>query len=129
MESWDRMNPALQILSIAVLMAVLDAPWLLLQKSWVLDFTEDIQGGRKPQMRLWAAVPVYLALAYCVTQAPNAPRAFLFGMTTYAVYDFTNLLVFDKYPLGFALADTLWGGLLMALTWWISNQVGLLRIG
>jgi uncharacterized membrane protein len=122
------MNPAVQILGIAVLMAILDAPWLLMNNRWVKDFVEEIQGNRAPQFRMWAGVPVYLALAYMVTQAPNAPRAFLLGLSTYAVYDFTNVFVFDKYPLTFAVADSLWGGALMAVTWWVANRIGLLRI-
>ena len=122
------MNPAVQIFGIAALMAALDAPWLLLNNRWVMDFSEEIQGGRKPQFRMWAAIPVYVALAYLVTQAPNAPRAFLMGAATYAVYDFTNLLVFDKYPLGFAVLDSLWGGTLMALTWWVANRLGLMKL-
>ena len=116
------MNSALQILIIGIGMAILDAPWLILQGKWVWDFVEDIQGGRVPQTRVWAGVPVYLALAYLVTQAPNAPRAFLLGLCTYAVYDFTCLFIFDKYPLGFAIADSLWGGTLMAVVWWIANR-------
>ena len=119
---------AVQIGSIAILMAVLDAPWLFLQRNTVKDFVEEIQGGRSMQTRMWAAIPVYLALGYLTTQAPSAPRAFLLGMCTYAVYDFTNLLAFDKYPLSFAVADTLWGGFLMAVTWWLANRFGLLKI-
>lgn len=119
---------AVQVLSIAGLMAVLDAPWLFLQRNTVSDFVEEIQGGRAMQTRLWAGVPVYLALGYLATQAPSAPRAFLLGMSTYAVYDFTNLFVFDKYPLSFAIADTLWGGFLMAVTWWLANRMGILKI-
>jgi uncharacterized membrane protein len=33
----------------------------------------------------------------------------------YAVYDFTTLSIFDKYPLSVAIQDTLWGGVLFAL--------------
>ena len=122
------MENAVQILLIALLMAILDAPWLLLNRKWVNDFVEDIQGGRQLQIRGWAGIPVYLALAYLVTQAPNAPRAFLLGLSTYAVYDFTNLFVFDKYPLTFAIGDTLWGGVLLGVTWWMANYLGIMKI-
>ena len=122
------MENALQIVFIAILMAALDAPWLLLNRKWVNDFVEDIQGGREMQIRGWAGIPVYLALSYLVTQAANAPRAFFLGLSTYAVYDFTNLFVFDKYPLQFAIADSIWGGLLIAVTWWVANYLGIMKI-
>lgn len=119
---------AVAIISIAVLMAVLDLPWLLIQGPWVREFVEEIQGGRAMQTRLWAGIPVYLALAYLVTQVQSAPRAFLTGAATYAVYDFTQVFVLDRYPVSFAVADTLWGGVLMSVTWWVANYLGLLKI-
>lgn len=106
-------------------MVLLDAPWLYLQSAWVQDFISEIQGGRSMNLRLWAGIPVYLALGYLVTQQTSAPRAFLAGLCTYAVYDFTQLFTLDRYPLTFAILDSLWGGFLMALTWWISYKAGL----
>lgn len=52
-------------------------------------------------------------------------KSFLFGMTAYLTYDFTNLAVMKGYPWGIALADTLWGGVLTmttALIIWKLNQ-------
>jgi uncharacterized membrane protein len=119
------MNEYTKILVIAVGMLVLDAPWLWFQGAWVQEFIRDIQGGRSMNVRLWAGIPVYLALAYMVTQQTSAPRAFLIGMCTYAVYDFTQVFAFDQYPLTFAIVDTLWGGLLVSFSWWLANRVGL----
>lgn len=119
------MNEYMKILVIALGLAVLDLPWLWINSKRVADFVSDIQGGRSLNPRLWAGIPVYIALGYMVTQQTSAPRAFLVGLCTYAVYDFTQLFVLDRYPLEFAVADTLWGGLLMALAWWIAHRIGL----
>jgi len=119
------MNEYVKILVIAIGLAVLDLPWLWINSKRVADFVNDIQGGRSMNLRLWAGIPVYLALGYMVTQQTSAPRAFLIGLCTYAVYDFTQVFVLDRYPIEFAFADTLWGGLLMALAWWIAHRVGL----
>ena len=69
-------------------------------------------------MRLdWrAAVPVYLATAFLVTRARSTLEAAWIGAATYAVYDFTNLATLANYDLKFAIADTVWGGVLFALT-------------
>jgi uncharacterized membrane protein len=121
----DSMNEYTKILVIAIGMAILDAPWLLFQGAWVQDIIRDIQGGRSMNMRIWAGIPVYLALAYIVTQQTSAPRAFLIGMCAYAVYDFTQVFAFDKYPVTFAVVDSLWGGLLVSFSWWLAQGAGL----
>lgn len=121
------MNEVVKICLIAGLLVVLDLPWLFIQGQAVQDIVRDIQGERSMNVRLWGGIPVYLALAYTVTQVTSVPRAFLMGMTTYAVYDFTQIVTFDKYPIWFAVADTLWGGVLMALAWWILSRMNLLN--
>lgn len=109
------MHEALKILCLSGLLLLVDLPWLYIQGPAVQDIIENIQGGRSMNPRLWAGVPVYLALAYLLTQITSAPRAFLAGVAGYAVYDFTQVVTFDKYPLWFAMADSLWGGVLMAV--------------
>jgi len=119
------MNELVKILLLAVGLVILDLPWLIIQGPWVQDIILNIQANRSMSPRLWGGIPVYLALGYLVTQLHSAPRAFLAGVCTYAVYDFTQIVTFDKYPIAFAVADSLWGGVLMALTWWIGSKVGL----
>lgn len=121
------MNELQKILGLAVLTLIIDLPWLYIQGPAVQDLVRDIQADRSMNVRLWGAVPVYLAIGYLLTQIHSAPRAFLAGMCTYAVYDFTQIVTFDKYPLWFALADSLWGGLLMSLVWWLGVHLGLTK--
>ncbi len=116
------MNDFMKLLSLAGLLVLVDLPWLYIQRKTVQDIVSDIQAGRSMNLRLWAGGPVYLALAYLLTQVTSAPRAFLAGLATYAVYDFTQIVTFDKYPLWFAMADSMWGGVLMALVWWIGSH-------
>ena len=120
------MNEGLRIVALAVLITVLDLPWLYIQNANVSDIVQRIQADRPMNVRLWGGIPVYIALAYALTQVTSAPRAFLLGMSIYAVYDFTQIVSFDKYPLSFAIMDSLWGGVLMALAWWIANRLALL---
>jgi len=119
------MNDLLKVLSLAVICIIVDIPWLFIQGPFVQDMVRDIQADRSMSVRLWAGIPVYVALGYLITQVTSAPRAFFAGMATYAVYDFTQVVTFDKYPVWFAIADSLWGGVLMALVWWIGSQLKL----
>jgi len=119
------MNTIQKILCLALLTGIIDLPWLFIQGPAVGEIVRDIQANRSMNVRLWPAVPIYIALGYLVSEIHSAPRAFLTGLATYAVYDFTQLVTFDKYPLWFALVDSMWGGVLMALVWWVGLQFGL----
>jgi uncharacterized membrane protein len=119
------MNDLQKILGLSLLALILDLPWLYIQGPAVQDIIRNIQVDRSMNVRLWGAVPVYLAIGYLVSQINSAPRAFLAGMATYAIYDFTQIVTFDKYPVWFALADSLWGGLLVSLIWWVGRHFGL----
>ena len=119
------MNDLQKVLGLALLSLILDLPWLYIQSPFVQDLIRDIQVDRSMNVRLWGAIPVYLAIGYLVSQIHSAPRAFLAGVATYAIYDFTQLLTFDKYPLWFAMADSLWGGILLAIVWWVGRHFGL----
>lgn len=119
------MNDLQKVLGLALLSLILDLPWLYIQSPFVQDLIRDIQADRSMNVRLWGAIPVYLAIGYLVSQIHSAPRAFLAGVATYAIYDFTQLLTFDKYPLWFAMADSLWGGILLAIVWWVGRHFGL----
>ncbi len=82
----------------------------------------DIQGSSL-QMKLVPAAVVYLALGYLATLPSSVVEAFGLGAATYAVYDFTNLATLKAYDPMFAIADTLWGGTLMAAVYWLRTNV------
>ena len=93
-----------------VIMALIDAPWLWFTVNVVKDPFYTTGGD----MKLWAAVIVYIALAYLLLRQTNVKDAFLTGAATYAVYDFTVLAVRNDFRWTSAVLDTLWGGVLFA---------------
>lgn len=56
---------------------------------------------------------------------------FLWGIIVYGIFDFTNLALFQNYDLKLAIIDTIWGGILTALsvtlTYFLVNNV--LKLG
>lgn len=50
-------------------------------------------------------------------------NAFILGFVIYGVYDSTNYAIFNKWDLFTLLLDTLWGGILLALTTIISIKL------
>lgn len=107
------------LLIVIVILAIVDIPWLSFNTLVLKD--PFYQGGGP--LRLWAAVVVYIALAYLLLKAKSANEAFMIGMTTYAVYDFTLLALFNKFSITTALADTVWGGILFYLSYKVYNYI------
>jgi uncharacterized membrane protein len=116
-------SPAILFLVAFVLIPLIDAPWLYYQSFASRDMFRAIQCGTDPAFRLGPAVVVYLALAYLLVQQTSVLGAGLAGAATYAVYDFTNLALFQKYDPLFAVQDTVWGGVLFAAAYYILDQI------
>ena len=115
------MHQMLRILLAAFLILLLDIPWLLLQGETFQKTVLSIQGSPM-RFKAWAAIPVYLALAYLLVQQTSLTSSVLTGICVYAVYDFTTLSIFNNYPLEVAILDTLWGGVLFGLGYLILKK-------
>ena len=95
----------------AVALFIVDLFWLATGGIYGRNMIELIQG--KPiEVRFVSALFVYVFLAYMLLQTDSSLQAFTYGVCIYGVYDFTNHAVFERYDWKFAIADTLWGGVL-----------------
>ena len=113
----------MNILLVASLIAILDIPWLLGMMPVFQHVFSKIQGGRPMEFRFLSGLPVYIALAYILSKSTSIQESFLLGAATYSVYDFTMLATFKDYPYWVAIADSLWGGTLLAITYYVVNFV------
>lgn len=108
------MNQPYSLLKTAAIIVLVDMFWLLTGGIYARKMTERIQGS--PLQMRWIALPVvYLFLAYMLLQTTSNKQAFMYGVSIYAVYDFTNYALLDQYDWKFAIADSLWGGVLFVL--------------
>lgn len=103
-----------QVLKAALVLFIIDLFWLFTGGKYATKMTEKIQ-GKPVSMRYESAIVVYLLLAYMLLQTKSSLEAFLYGIAIYGVYDFTNYALLEGYDWKFAIADTLWGGILMVL--------------
>ena len=108
------MNQFYSLIKTAGLLFVVDIFWLATGGIYGRKMIELIQ-GQPIQLRFVSAIIVYLFLAYMLLQTKSPNEAFLYGVCIYGVYDFTNHAVFQQYDWKFAIADTLWGGVLFVL--------------
>ena len=80
--------------------------------------------GSGIDFKMLGAVGAYVAIVYQFyhfiysKDSSNVTDAFILGATSYAIFDFTNYVLFDKYPLDVGLMDILWGGVLYSLVFW-----------
>ena len=108
-----------------VVLIVVDTLWLFTGGQFAIRMTERIQGA-PVVFRYGAALIVYIALAYLHnTFATSIREAFALGLSTYAVYDFTNYALLKDYDVRFAVADTVWGGVLFSMVHSIMKYIRL----
>lgn len=64
-------------------------------------------------------VCIFGLLCYFIIR-PHRPvhEAFLLGLLVYGLFEFTNKAIFKKWEYMTVAMDTLWGGILFALTTW-----------
>ena len=95
----------------AAVLFLIDLFWIATAGIYARFIAERIQGGPL-EIRYLPALVVYLFLAYMLLETRSYKQAFLYGVCIYGVYDFTTMTLFKGYDWRFALADTLWGGIL-----------------
>lgn len=107
-------------LKIMVVSLVLDFIYLSITQPMTSSLIQAIQGAPLRLHYLSAAV-VYLFLClqiyyFIFLQNQSIATAFLLGLTTYGIYEFTNKAIFKRWTYSMVIIDTLWGGILYALT-------------
>jgi uncharacterized membrane protein len=109
----------------AILLITIDFIYLNIIRDY---FTHQIQSVQGSQMKI-----NYLGVALCyiflitginyfiIKPHRSASDAFLLGIIIYGVYETTNYALFKNWSIWTVIIDTLWGGLLFALTTYIMN--------
>ena len=121
----DRVSVQGAIIFAIVLLAV-DQIWLQGAKSLHHSVISRIQKS-PPQIRLWPAALFYvfagLSWHVFLSRGYNLPEIFLFGILMHSTFDLTNLAIFKDYPVGYAIADTLWGGFAIMISALITRRI------
>jgi uncharacterized membrane protein len=107
--------------TVAVL-AFVDLFWLSTAGIIGRAMFERIQ-GQPITFRFVSAAIVYFFLAYLLLETRSYQEAFLRGLAVYAVYEFTNYAIFERYDWKFAIADSLWGGVLFVCARYLLKNV------
>jgi uncharacterized membrane protein len=104
----------------AIAMLVLDFIYLGTFAGFFNNLVKSIQ-GTKIKFNVFGALLCYILLIgglnyFIIDQKKSVLDAFILGIVIYGVYETTNLAIFDKWDIKAVALDTLWGGILFALT-------------
>ena len=112
-----------RLLISAIIFVLLDSIYLNFIKDYFSKQITLIQGSNI-QMDLLATLICYIFLIFGINYFIIKPRrsvqdAFLLGIIIYGVFETTNKALFNKWSWVTVIIDTLWGGILFALTTYI----------
>jgi len=108
------------ILISAIVMLFLDYIYLSSFSNFFNNLVRSIQ-GRTINFKTTGAIMCYILLIvglnyFIIGKKKSIADAFLLGIVIYGVYEFTNYAILDKWNIKAVALDTLWGGILFALT-------------
>lgn len=111
----------------AIVFVMLDYFYLMLMKGYFEKQIQLVQ-GTPLKVNLLGAIICYIFLItglnyFIIKPNRSIQDAFLFGLVIYAVYETTNLALFTKWSWLTVFMDTLWGGILFALTAFIVKKI------
>ena len=117
----------IQYLLSAIIFVILDGCYLNLIKSYFNNQINKVQGSNA-QVKLIPTAITYVFLIFIleyfiISKKENYKTAFLLGFCIYAVYEFTNYSLFKNWSLFTVIMDTMWGGILYALTTYLTSKI------
>ena len=116
-----------KLLISAIVFVFIDSIYLNLASNYFSNQIKLIQGS-SIKMNYLAAIICYIFLIFGINYFIIKPNrsvqdAFLLGIVIYGVFETTNMALFSKWSWLTVLIDTLWGGILFALTTFIIKLI------
>jgi uncharacterized membrane protein len=116
-----------KLLLTAIVFVIVDGIFLSMMKPYFENQVKLVQGsGIKVNITATILCYVFLifGIYYFIIQPNKSVQdAFLFGIVVYAVYETTSRALLTKWKWSTVFIDTLWGGILFALTTWVMKKM------
>jgi len=111
----------------AIIFIAIDAVYLNMMKDYFEKQVQNVQGSALQINFVGAAICyVFLIIGinyFIIKPHKSVQEAFLLGLVIYGVYETTNYALLKKWSLLTVFMDTLWGGILFAITTYIVNMM------
>jgi len=113
----------LDIVKLSIIFTLIDSVYLYSMSSKFQKMIKNIQGSEL-KMSIMPTLLCYIFLIFSlyyfvVSKKQKVLDAFLLGLGIYGVYETTNLAIFKKWEPIIGIVDTIWGGILFSLTYFI----------
>lgn len=113
------------MLKIAVILIAIDFVYLNSMKGYFNNQIRKVQGSEIRMNYLGAAICYLLLVAginyFIIEPRKSISDAFFLGIVIYGVYETTTYALLKDWSITTVIIDTLWGGILFALTTYIIN--------
>jgi uncharacterized membrane protein len=116
-----------RIIISTVLFILIDSIYLKLVSPLFNKLINNVQGS-DIKLRLDGALYAYICIVlvfnyFILHKNGTLLDAFLLGLLTYGIYEGTNRAIFSKWSLDVMLIDSLWGGILFSLVYYITKKL------
>jgi uncharacterized membrane protein len=116
-----------KLLITAIVFVIIDGIFLTMMKPYFENQVKLVQGSAL-KINITATILCYVFLIFglyhfIIQPNKSVQDAFLFGIVVYAVYETTSRALLTKWKWTTVFIDTLWGGILFALTTWIMKKM------
>ena len=113
-------NSAFKLIVSAIVFVLIDSFYLNYMKDYFSNQVKIIQ-GTSIKMDITSTILCYIFLVvgihyFIIKPNRSVADAFLLGIIIYGVFETTNKALFSKWSWQTVFLDTLWGGILFALT-------------
>lgn len=120
-------NFSYKLLVSAIVLVVIDSIYLNLISNYFSNQVKNVQ-GIPIKLNFLATLLCYIFLIFGINYFIIKPNrsiqdAFLLGLVIYGVFETTNMALFSKWSWLTVIIDTLWGGILFALTTYIVSFI------
>ena len=116
----DLKNHLKFIVITSIVLLILDSIFLTIMSGYFDKQIFLVQNGPL-QLNIWGGIICYIFLIigvyyFIINRKESLFNAFLLGAVIYGVYEYTSYALLKKWKLKTTIIDTIWGGLLFALT-------------
>jgi uncharacterized membrane protein len=121
------MNKYFFIITSAFVLLIIDFLYLNLIKNYFYKQIRLVQ-GTNPTINIFGVILCYIFLVFglnyfILNKNKSVLDAFLLGIIIYGVYETTNYSLLKNWSIVTVIMDTLWGGILFALTTFIMKKM------
>ena len=111
----------------SLILLLLDFVYLNLSKNHFSKVVISIQGSAI-KLNYFAMIACYICLIlginyFIIKDNRSVLDGFLLGFLVYAVFDLTNKAIFNNWDYTTVIMDSLWGGILFALTTYLVQKL------